>query len=132
MNEQPQHSRFHVGMRNVKTALAATLCALIYLIIGRNPTFACIGAIFGTGTNVETSWLYGGNRLFGTVFGGLIGMGLFSLYIQVYPEAGLHPLILLLLAVGVILLIIVSLVFHWPAPSSPAASCCASCCSTSR
>lgn len=119
MNELPHHSKFHIGMRNAKTALAATLCALIYLFIDRNPTFACIGAIFGTGTNVETSWLYGGNRLWGTVFGGLIGMALFSIYIQFYPEAGLHPLILLLLAIGVILLIIVSLIFNWPGAIQP-------------
>lgn len=32
-------------MRNVKTALAAALCALVYYFLDRNPTFACIGAI---------------------------------------------------------------------------------------
>ena len=37
----------HVGQRNVKTALSASLCALIYYFLGRNPAFACIGAIFG-------------------------------------------------------------------------------------
>lgn len=36
-----------IGMRNVKTALAAALCALVYYFLDRNPTFACIGAIFG-------------------------------------------------------------------------------------
>ena len=119
MNDRLHHSQFHIGMRNAKTALAATLCALIYICIDRNPTFACIGAIFGTGTNVETSWLYGGNRLWGTLFGGLLGMGLFTIYIQFYPEAGLHPLILLLLAIGVILLIITCLVFNWPGAIQP-------------
>lgn len=34
-----------IGMRNVKTALAAALCALVYYFLDRNPTFACIGAI---------------------------------------------------------------------------------------
>ena len=72
-------------MRNIKTAIAATLCALLYFPFERNPTFACIGAIFGTGSDVANSWLNGGNRLFGTIFGGLIGMGLFSLYIRFYP-----------------------------------------------
>ena len=33
-----------IGMRNLKTAVAATLCALIYAPFDRNPTFACIGA----------------------------------------------------------------------------------------
>lgn len=38
-----------VGMRNVKTALAAAFCALAYYFVGRSPAFACIGAIFGMG-----------------------------------------------------------------------------------
>ena len=71
-----QHGKFHIGMRNIKTATAATLCALLYLLIDRNPTFACIGAIFGTGNDMANSWLNGGNRLFGTIFGGLLGMGI--------------------------------------------------------
>ncbi len=75
-------TKFHIGMRNVVTAISATLCALIYMPFGRNPAFACIGAVFGTGTNMGTSWLYGGNRLFGTIFGGLVGMALFSIYAQ--------------------------------------------------
>ncbi|MBR2180394.1 MAG: FUSC family protein, partial [Oscillospiraceae bacterium] len=58
-------------MRNIKTAIAATLCAFVYLFIDRNPTFACIGAIFGTGYDMGDSWLNGGNRLFGTIIGGV-------------------------------------------------------------
>ena len=119
MNNTQQYSKFHIGMRNIKTAIAATLCALIYLPLLRNPTFACIGAVFGMGNSMGNSWLNGGNRLFGTIFGGLIGMGLFSIYIRFYPEGGLHPLILLLLFVGVILLILVSLLFNWPGAIQP-------------
>ena len=119
MSDANNCSRFHVGMRNIKTAVAATLCALIYLPIQRNPTFACIGAVFGMGTDMGNSWLNGGNRLFGTIFGGLIGMALFSLYIRVYPEGGLHLLMLPLLAVGVIALILVSQIFHWPGAIQP-------------
>ena len=95
-------------MRNIKTGLAATLCALVYLLIGRNPTFACIGAVFGTGSDMGDSWLNGGNRLFGTIIGGFLGMALFSIYIMVYPE-GYYPgydmkfLMLPLLFVGVTL-----------------------------
>ena len=113
------HNPFHIGMRNVKTAIAATLCALIYLPIQRNPTFACIGAVFGMGNSMGNSWLNGGNRLFGTIFGGLIGMGLFSIYIRFYPEGGFHPLILLLLFIGVLLLILVSLLCKWPGAIQP-------------
>lgn len=44
-----------VGMRNVKTALAAAFCALAYYFIGHSPAFACIGAIFGMGSDMEDS-----------------------------------------------------------------------------
>ena len=111
--------RFHVGQRNVKTALAATLCALAYFIVGRNPTFACIGAIFGLGSDMGNSRLNGGNRFFGTLFGGVLGMALFRLYICFYPEGGRHALLLGLLFVGVVVLIIVSVVFHWPGAVQP-------------
>ena len=55
-----------VGLRNIKTACSATLCALLYFLLlpDRNPAFACIGAIFGMGANMEHSKLHGGNRLF--------------------------------------------------------------------
>ena len=120
----------HIGMRNIKTALATTLTALLYLLVGRNPTFACIGTIFGVGSDMDNSKLNGGNRFFGTVFGGLIGMGLFKIYITVYPDAEIlrypareavkyHPLILLLLAIGVVVLILVSVTFKWPGAIQP-------------
>jgi len=62
MSQQPapKRSYFHIGMRNFKTALAATLCALVYFPFHRNPTFACIGAIFGMGNDMGHSWLNGG------------------------------------------------------------------------
>lgn len=111
--------KFHVGMRNIKTAFAATLCALIYFLINRNPTFACIGAVFGMGGNMSESRLSGGNRLFGTIIGGVLGMILFRIYIIFYPNAGYHPLMLLLLFVGVILLILCSQVVYWPGAIQP-------------
>ena len=43
----------HVGQRNLKTALAASACALAYFFLERNPAFACIGAIFGMGADME-------------------------------------------------------------------------------
>ena len=108
--------RFHVGMRNVKTAIAATLCALLYAFVDRNPTFACIGAIFGMGSDFKDSKKSGGNRLFGTIFGGLIGMGLFYIYIQFYPTptSDFRFLLFELLFVGVILLVLVCQFFLVP------------------
>lgn len=119
MNQQTQPNQFHVGMRNVKTALAATLCALLYLPFHRSPAFACIGAIFGLGTDMGHSWLSGGNRFFGTIIGGLIGMAMFRIHIGFYPEGGMNLLLVLLLFVGVMLLIIACRVFRWPGGIQP-------------
>lgn len=113
-----QNVNLHIGMRNIKTALAATLCALLYFPFSRNPTFACIGAVFGMGSDMENSQLHGGNRLFGTVIGGLLGMALFRIYIIFYPDGGIHPLILLLLFIGVIILILISQNV-WPGAVQP-------------
>lgn len=119
MNENKPRSKFHIGQRNVKTALAATLCAFLYFLVDRNPTFACIGAIFGVGSDMDNSKLNGGNRFFGTVIGGLLGMVLFRLYICFYPEGTYSMLLLLFLFVGVILLVLACLLFQWPGGIQP-------------
>ena len=110
---------FHIGMRNLKTAIAATLCAILYLPFGRNPTFACIGAIFGLGKDMGNSWLNGGNRLFGTILGGVLGMMLFGTYIKFQPEGDMHPLLLLFLFIGVVLLVVAAQFFEWPGAIQP-------------
>lgn len=119
MGSHKQPFRFHIGQRNLKTALAATLCAIGYFLIDRNPTFACIGAIFGVGSDMENSYLNGGNRFFGTVIGGFLGMLLFRFYIIFYPEGGYHILLLLLTFVGVVILILASQLFRWPGAVQP-------------
>lgn len=114
--------RFHVGMRNVKTALAATLCALLYAFFDRNPTFACIGAIFGMGSDFKNSKLNGGNRLFGTIVGGLIGMVLFYIYIQFYPKptSNFRFMLFELLFIGIIILVLVCQTLVIPGAIQPA------------
>ena len=109
----------HIGMRNLKTAFATTLCALLYFLIDRNPAFACIGVIFGIGSDMEMSKLNGGNRFFGTLIGGVIGMILFHIYLQFYPQGGYHLLLSLLLFIGVILHILTCVVFKWPGGVQP-------------
>ena len=96
----------HIGMRNIKTAITAALCAVVYYFIGRSPAFACIGAIFGMGTNLEDGYRNGGgNRLWGTVIGGVLGVALFRLYLVFVPD-GHHTLLLALFTlVGTIVLI---------------------------
>ena len=111
--------RLHIGMRNMKTAISATLCAFLYFLIDRNPTFACIGCVFGMGSDHSDSKLNGGNRLFGTIFGGVIGMLLFPVYCLFYPEGGHHMLLLVFLFVGVIVLVLTSLFFKWPGAIQP-------------
>ena len=99
--------------------MASTLCAIGYFLVDRNPTFACIGAIFGVGSDMGNSRLNGGNRFFGTVIGGFLGMLLFRIYIIFYPEGGYHMFLLLLLFVGVVLLILASQLFRWPGAVQP-------------
>lgn len=108
MENISKKARFRIGQQNIKTALAVTLVALVYLLVDRNPTFACIGAVFGTGTSMGNSKLNGGNRFFGTIFGGVLGMLLFRLYIVFYPDGKARPLMLAFVFFGVMLLILVS------------------------
>ena len=100
-----------VGMRTIKTATAAAICALVYFFFDRSPAFACIGAIFGLGDNMESSKLNGGNRLFGTIIGGVIGMVLFRVYLIFHPEGGRSLLLVPLVFIGTILLIVLCQIF---------------------
>ena len=66
--------RLHVGWRTIKTAVTAMLVAMVYCLLDRNPAFACIGVIFGMGMDIPDSIKNGGNRLFGTLIGGLLSI----------------------------------------------------------
>jgi len=108
-------AHLHIGMRSFKTALAAVLCALLYIPFDENPTFACIGAIFGLGNSRENSKLNGGNRFIGTIIGGLLGMFLFRVYIIFHPEGSNNDLLMaVLLFIGVLMLITLSRICRWP------------------
>lgn len=109
--EQPARRYPKIGMRNIKTATAAALCALVYFFLDRSPAFACIGAIFGMGSDLEMSKLHGGNRLFGTVIGGLLGIVLFRIYLIFYPEGGRSLLLVPLVFIGTVLLIVLCQIF---------------------
>ena len=98
--------RPRVGLRNIKTALAAALCALVYYFLDRSAAFACIGAIFGMGSDFGTSKLHGGNRFFGTLVGGFIGMGLFAIYAALFPDGSNRWFLIPLTFVGVVVLIV--------------------------
>ena len=111
MKKSSPNFTFHIGLRNLKTALSASLCALLYYFLDRNPAFACIGAIFGMGTDMDHSKLHGGNRLFGTIIGGLLGIALYRFYLIFYPKGDNHLLLVPLLFGGVVVLIILSQIF---------------------
>lgn len=100
-----------IGMRNIKTATAAALCALVYFFLNRSPAFACIGAIFGMGSDLNSSKQHGGNRLFGTIIGGLLGIALFAVYLQFRPDGGRSLLLVPLVFIGTVLLIILCQIF---------------------
>lgn len=99
-----------IGLRTLKTAFSTTLCAIIYILIGRNPTFACIGAVFGMDTLGQSPWKTGGNRLAGTIIGGFLGMGFF--YVQQNFPGKLAQI--LFLFAGIVLLIYVSQLLGCP------------------
>ena len=111
MAPRPAYALPRVGMRNIKTAIAAALCALIYYFLDRSPAFACIGAIFGMGSDLDDSKRHGGNRLFGTVIGGLLGMALFRVYLIFHPQGGHSLLLVPLVFVGTVLLIVLCQIF---------------------
>ena len=100
-----------VGMRNIKTSLAVAVCALLYAMVDRSPAFACIGAIFGMGSDLQTSKQHGGNRFFGTIIGGLIGMLMFRIHLIFYPEGGITWMLVPLAFFGTMLLIILCQMF---------------------
>ncbi|MCI8478729.1 MAG: FUSC family protein [Oscillospiraceae bacterium] len=106
-------------MRNLKSALSAALCATVYYIMDRNPTFACIGAVYGMGNNLPHSWQQGGNRLIGTIIGGILGMVLFWLYLLVSPTGEDRALLIPLTFVGVVILICLAQFFQWPTAVQP-------------
>ncbi len=106
------------GQRSLKTALATAILALIYLPFRENPTFACIGVIFGMGNGIEDSKKSGGNRLVGTIIGGLLGIGIFRAEHLAFPNGNYYFRVILIF-LGVILLVWSSVVFRWPGAVQP-------------
>ena len=108
-SKETEHKKFQwprIGMRNIKTATAAALCALVYYFFDRSSTLACIGAVFGMGSDYDMSKLHGGNRFFGTLVGGFIGMALFAVYAELFPDGSNRWILIPLTFVGVVILIV--------------------------
>ena len=110
--------RLHVGWRTIKTAVSAMLVAIVYCLIGRNPAFACIGVIFGMGVDMQDSIKNGGNRLFGTLIGGLLSIVVFWIYLLFYPQGGHSIFLAVLLGFSTVVLILLCQYF-WPGGVQP-------------
>lgn len=119
-DHKPMHAPIPgLGLRSLKTALAVMLTAVLYMFLpGRNPTFACIGAVFGLGADMENSRLNGGNRFFGTIIGGLIGILLYAAEHRLVPN-GSYILRLPLVFIGIIMLIMLCVLCRWPGGVQP-------------
>lgn len=64
-----------IGARNLKTALAVTLCVGFFELIHRQyPFYACIAAVICMKDTVENSYKMGKDRMIGTITGGLVGL----------------------------------------------------------
>ena len=119
MFQLPQKDfRLHVGWRTIKTAVTAMLVAIVYCLIDRNPAFACIGVIFGLGTDMPDSIKNGGNRLFGTLIGGLLSIAVFWLYLRWFPQGG-HTIYLALLLGAATVVLILLCQYFWPGGVQP-------------
>ncbi len=99
----PKKRRFTLGMRTIKTLVATALVTLGYALWDRNPCFACIGAVFGMGSAIKTSLRSGGNRILGTVMGGLVAIPFYPLYQQ--QTFGIPGFVYLTLGLAVILIL---------------------------
>lgn len=67
-----------------RTPLAVMITALIYryLLHGRNPCFALIGAAYGVGSQFEEGFHNGINRFIGTFVGGFLVIPFYWLYVH--------------------------------------------------
>ncbi len=77
MQQKENRPVFHfhrIGRRTAKTLFSATLVAFVYGLLGLNPCFACIGAVYGMGSTFRGGLQSGGNRFLGTVIGGLFAI----------------------------------------------------------
>ena len=76
------YRRVRLSARIWKTPLAVMITAIIYeyLLNGRNPCFALIGAVYGVGSQFQEGFHNGINRFIGTFVGGLLVIPFYTLY----------------------------------------------------
>lgn len=104
-------------MRIAKTVISATIIAILYSLIDRNPCFACIGAVYGLGNTFKGGRESGGNRFIGTLIGGLLSLPFYFLY----HNQALHLPAWLYLSVGLFLVLYICKIFRVYGGIQPAA-----------
>lgn len=75
-----------IGLRTLKTAIAVSLCLLLYTLMIPNslylgPFYACIAAVISIQPTTEKTKYIAKNRVSGTMIGGIYSAILYSLYI---------------------------------------------------
>ena len=84
----------HPGLRNIKTALAAVLCIVLYQLILTDRdgvALACIAVFICMQDSVDKTWSFGRDRAIGTLLGGALGWGASALHLldrPIYVIAG--------------------------------------------
>lgn len=96
-----EKTQFHIGMRNLKTALAILVCLLIYQVIPGSASYACITALIVMQSTLEESLEQARNRVVGIVIGGVMG-AVFSYAARMIPFSILR---IFVISLGVTLLI---------------------------
>ena len=95
---QKRHSRFHIGMRTVKTAAAVVAAMIVVEFYGATASkliFAMLGAMAAVQPTFKESWDACVTQIVGVLFGAAVGLTLMNLPI--------HPLVVV--GVGMILVI---------------------------
>lgn len=93
-----------IGMRNFKTALAVSLCIIIFQVFNiGSPFYAAIAAIISMQSSVVDSFKTGKNRILGTFLGALVGL----IFALIGPS---NPL---LIGIGIIIIISISNWLKW-------------------
>lgn len=102
-----------IGLRNIKTAMAVSLCMILFQLINRdNPFFACIAAVFCMKDTVSSSVSMGKSRIIGTMIGGLLGI--IVIYISdLFPV--LYTLTPLVTGIGIVIAIYICTIIKRPA-----------------